>query len=1140
MVVYGRALGCILYALCYLKLPFQEGGALAILADRIPYPSNPDALSEDAITLLKYLLSFDPEARPSAPYLIKAAVSLMNEEALPHYELSEIAKQRRAAREAAATKHTVISKVKKAPALGAVPPRAMIAAGTSSVAAKRLAAMKGRNVEADVEVTQPVTGGPELVFFDFTAAFDSLPPTLPSAPIESQFLSTNVFVNETKDLRQETAAFNGTSGDQLLLNATTTQASSASEDVDIFSLSSESSGVMLNSAAPTLDAHRNYVGFIPPSGEATPTRISGSRNTSKLCEVTPSASTQLYSLKSSNDFNSIRGPPPTLSGASWESSDFREVSDVSSLSTAAEPSSTSKDADIFFSTPKLSSKMSDQPSAVKRLDAFNSFDGLLSSSGKTGSLGSPDIKEAINFNPPASSSASKLPTASKDANNSISSSRLSDSILGAPDQPQAVRRSDAFSSFDGLLPSSGIIAPSSASWGSSEVREVADVSSFSSAAEPSSTSKDADIFFSTPKLSDSGLKVPDAFSIFNGRLPLSDKSTPSGAWLRSSEVKEAAIVTSSSALKASVVLLSALKPSDTALKSLDQPPAVRLTNSFSSFDCLPPSSGEATSSGALWRSPEVKEAADKTSSSAYVRASAAPGDHDHVLSALEVTESAPNSAHQAAVVKRPSAFSNFDDLLPTTEAAGASPVLWGSLGTHTKATSATHSDTFSDADVFLHDSLKPSNAVPKQPERPAPLTRTDAIGRLDVPDPVSASSTIETKETILTATMPSTDKANSNSDNADVFFPASQLAETAPEVPNQFSIGSRLEAFSSFDSLLPSAAVPVPTSVPTSVPSESGESLESVNCSLSLSPAEMSSSFNRKDISLSTRESFEVDSNLSDQLSSTNTLDAFSDLADILLSSDVSKPVRLSWKKTAPSTEVAKLSNSSPAAEVSSSQTKAEMMLSVSKADEVFVKESSLLLAVRRSDAFSSFLLPSNDDATSAAVSPKLFIQGEKEQPTPGTDDLSIKTQFDSKDNSLNSREPVINARHSIDFDVFFSEGSPKQTTSAASMDTGARSEVDESLSKENKIIQETAAPPEASTLGVPLKPLSQKSSAPPEAINLGVPLKPPTQKTAAPPVALSLSIPLKPPKPQKPPRQDVGIRRSSFQQAEPPQGTSS
>lgn len=173
------ALGCIFYAMCYLKLPFQEGATLAVLSDKISYP-RVEGVSEDSYVLLRRMLDFDAEARPTVSDLLAACNSIEQDQPLPQYELTAEARQRRAAREAAAHKSPVVKVVKK-PTGPVMPARSTVPAGTSSAAAKRLAAMKG------------TASAPEVTVFDAPAfeapSFDA--PAFPershsSSPIRSQ------------------------------------------------------------------------------------------------------------------------------------------------------------------------------------------------------------------------------------------------------------------------------------------------------------------------------------------------------------------------------------------------------------------------------------------------------------------------------------------------------------------------------------------------------------------------------------------------------------------------------------------------------------------------------------------------------------------------------------------------------------------------------------------------------------------------------------------------------------------------------------------------------------------------------------------------------------------------------------------
>jgi serine/threonine protein kinase len=88
------ALGCILYAISFLKHPFQDIGGLGILSCNVHYPNDPPVAEESKI-LMKRMLDFDPEARPSVGQIIDAIAALLRNEPLPHYELSPDAVKKR-------------------------------------------------------------------------------------------------------------------------------------------------------------------------------------------------------------------------------------------------------------------------------------------------------------------------------------------------------------------------------------------------------------------------------------------------------------------------------------------------------------------------------------------------------------------------------------------------------------------------------------------------------------------------------------------------------------------------------------------------------------------------------------------------------------------------------------------------------------------------------------------------------------------------------------------------------------------------------------------------------------------------------------------------------------------------------------
>ena len=157
------ALGCIFYAMCYLKLPFAEGATLAILNDKIHYPPI-HKVSDTCVTILKRMLDFDPEARPDVHYLLAATQCVLNGQPLPPYEISALARERKAAREAAKKKTNAPKQVAKASG-PVIPARSSAPSGTSSAAERRLAAMKGGQVSTSSNALDPHA-------FDFKAPFD--------------------------------------------------------------------------------------------------------------------------------------------------------------------------------------------------------------------------------------------------------------------------------------------------------------------------------------------------------------------------------------------------------------------------------------------------------------------------------------------------------------------------------------------------------------------------------------------------------------------------------------------------------------------------------------------------------------------------------------------------------------------------------------------------------------------------------------------------------------------------------------------------------------------------------------------------------------------------------------------------------
>jgi hypothetical protein len=152
------ALGCVFFALCFLKHPFQDVGSLGILAGKYTIPAHAP-VSEDAITILKRMLDIDPEARPIILELLLAMREISKGSPLPPYELSAEALQRRAARIAADEVRN--TKTKKKPTATPIDTKRSAPPSANSVAAKRLAAKRGVSVDA---TDNHLTPGPSSSF----------------------------------------------------------------------------------------------------------------------------------------------------------------------------------------------------------------------------------------------------------------------------------------------------------------------------------------------------------------------------------------------------------------------------------------------------------------------------------------------------------------------------------------------------------------------------------------------------------------------------------------------------------------------------------------------------------------------------------------------------------------------------------------------------------------------------------------------------------------------------------------------------------------------------------------------------------------------------------------------------------------
>ena len=140
------ALGCILYAMCFLIHPFQDAGSLGVLNWSPTLIPKNDAVKREFKVLIVRTLDMDPEARPSISQLIIAINAISSGDALPSYDIPQEAKNRRMEREKIekireqkknAKKHSTYNTVikKKDGSNDSLP--------ADSVAARRLAAKRG-------------------------------------------------------------------------------------------------------------------------------------------------------------------------------------------------------------------------------------------------------------------------------------------------------------------------------------------------------------------------------------------------------------------------------------------------------------------------------------------------------------------------------------------------------------------------------------------------------------------------------------------------------------------------------------------------------------------------------------------------------------------------------------------------------------------------------------------------------------------------------------------------------------------------------------------------------------------------------------------------------------------------------------
>eukprot|EP01034_Spumella_vulgaris_P021833 gene21833-27904_t len=132
------ALGCILYALCFLKHPIQDAGPLGILSAKIVFPAN-STFSADTHAFILKMLDVDPEARLSVAQCLECTAALASNRPLPDFPLSAEAAQRRAERIAA----NELRQSKQKKVVVAAPRKVVAPLDSNSVAARRLAAKRG-------------------------------------------------------------------------------------------------------------------------------------------------------------------------------------------------------------------------------------------------------------------------------------------------------------------------------------------------------------------------------------------------------------------------------------------------------------------------------------------------------------------------------------------------------------------------------------------------------------------------------------------------------------------------------------------------------------------------------------------------------------------------------------------------------------------------------------------------------------------------------------------------------------------------------------------------------------------------------------------------------------------------------------
>eukprot|EP00605_Chrysophyceae_sp_TOSAG23-4_P001989 GSChrysophyteH1.ASY1.ANO1.2203.1 assembled CDS len=155
------ALGCLLFCICFQRHPFQEAGPLGILNGVVMPPSGTLACDSRLAALIMRMLDFDPEARPDVSACLESVSAVAQNQALPAHHIPEEVQKIKAERDANAAKRLAKNKLAAEKAkrgmAGIIAKKKDTQGGLAqnSVAARRLAQMRGGTVESSVRTTAP-------------------------------------------------------------------------------------------------------------------------------------------------------------------------------------------------------------------------------------------------------------------------------------------------------------------------------------------------------------------------------------------------------------------------------------------------------------------------------------------------------------------------------------------------------------------------------------------------------------------------------------------------------------------------------------------------------------------------------------------------------------------------------------------------------------------------------------------------------------------------------------------------------------------------------------------------------------------------------------------------------------------------